>query len=358
MCHPPQTRRLDLVRSFLAAGWGLGAFAGGAYQGFDEAGLCGTLSWIAGSSIGAVTAAIIAGTPEPQRVEALRRFWDMAASDPTPFASIWLGRPTDGWWRQAYNLASVWQTAWLGRPGLFRPRLSFALRAGVDDVPALYDLAPLGVRLAETVDFDRLNRGKPRVSIVATDIPTGERVIFDTARGCILTPAHILASCALLPVFAPIEVEGRLLGDGGLSSNTPLDVITSEPAAQDMRCFAIDLFAPQGSRPHTLAASASRSMDLVFGNQTQRLREGHERESRLRAIIDKLGSVVPAALRADPAIAAMLAEGSAHGTDIVYLGYRAGVDEAGPGKMFDFSSETIADRWEAGRHAMLSALSQ
>ena len=41
---------------------------------------------------------------------------------------------------------------------------------------------------------------------------------------------------------------------------------------------------------------------------------------------------------------------------LVRIGYRAARDEAGPGKLFDFSAATLADRWAAGGEAMQRAL--
>jgi NTE family protein len=340
----------------LAGGVAMGAFESGVYAAFDGAGLSESLEWVAGSSIGAVTAAIIAGNRPEDRVARQRQFWHTAASDPAPVASFWFGPPRNGFWRQAYNQASVLETLVLGRSGLFRPRLHPGRRAGVNDVSALYDLAPLQAHLTSLVDFDLLNRGDVRVTIAATDIVTGERVVFDTAQGCVITPEHVLASCALLPLFAPIELDGRLLGDGGLSSNAPLDIVLSDPSAQGMRCFVVDLFAQDGSRPHTLAASASRAGDLAFGNQSRRLLEGQAREGRLRKLISQLGSLLPPELCSQPEIAAILSEGRPEPAEIVYISYRAGLDEAGLGKPFDFSSATIADRWEAGKNQMQAEL--
>jgi NTE family protein len=165
-----------------------------------------------------------------------------------------------------------------------------------------------------------------------------------------------VASCALLPLFAPVEIEGRLLGDGGLSSNTPLDLVLGDLAADGVLCFVIDLFAREGSRPHTLGASLSRTGDLAFGNQSRRLLEGQEREQRLRDVIGRLGAHLPTELRDDPEIAAMLVEGRRRQVTVHCLNYRAGFDEAGVGKVFDFSRVTLADRWRAGEAAMQAVL--
>ena len=340
----------------LAGGIGLGAFEAGTYEALDAAGMGASLEWVAGCSIGAVTAILIAGNTRQDRVMNLRRFWNAVASDPTPLTTFWLGSPREGFWRQAYNQASALQTLMFGRPGLFRPRLQPGQRAGVEDVPALFDLSPLVATLQQMVDFDLLNSGHVRVSIAATDVLSGERVIFDTGQGDIIRPEHVLASCALLPIFAPVEIGGRLLADGGLSSNAPLDIVLCDRTSREMRCFVVDLFGREGSRPQTLAASASRAGDLAFGNQSRRLMEGQEREGRLRCLIGRLGSLLPANVCAQPEVAEILVEGWSEPADIVYVSYRAGLDEAGLAKPFDFSMATISDRWRAGKQQMESAL--
>ncbi len=348
----PPSRRTALV---LAGGIALGAFEAGAYAALGEGG--GPLpDWTLGSSIGAVTAAIIAGNAPERRSDCLRQFWQAVTTDPTPAASFWFGAPDAGVWRQAHNQASVLETLLLGRPGIFRPRLSPGPRAGAGDVSALYDLAPLRAQLTKLIDFDRLNGGDVRLSLCTTDVVTGERVVFDTGRGVQIGPEHVVASCALLPLFAPVEIEGRLLGDGGLASNAPLDLILDDPAYDGALCFVIDLFAPEGSRPHTLGASLSRATDLAFGNQTRRLLEAQEREQRLRAAIGRLSEMLPRGLRDRPDVAALLIEGRRRQTEMHHLSYRAGLDEAGPAKVLDFSRATLADRWRAGEDAMRAAL--
>ncbi len=349
-------RRVALV---LSGGIALGAFEAGAYAALEEAG-APLPDWIVGASIGAVNAAVIAGNPPGRRVERLRRFWESVAVDPMPATSFWFGPPpAAGAWRRAHNRASAFQALLLGRPGLFRPRL--AVGAGMDAAPpALHDLEPLRQRLPELLDFDRLNGGETRLSVVATDVVSGERVVFDTERGARIGPEHLAASCALLPLFAPVEVEGRLLGDGGLTDNTPLDLVLDEPAAGDQLCFVVELFAPEGGRPGSLSTGAARALDLAFGSQTRRILEGRGREHRLRAVIERLVERLPPGLRGDPEVSSILAEleagGRARGATVLLLGYRASADEAGIGKGFDFSPATLADRWEAGARGMREAL--
>ena len=346
------TRTVALV---LAGGVALGAYEAGAYAALHEAGSALLPSWLASSSIGTVNAAIIAGNEPNRRVEKLRQFWALNATDPLPLSSFWFGRPASGPRRVAYNQAGVLETLFLGRPGIFRPRMAPGPRAGARDTSALYDLDPLRQRLGDFVDFDILNSGAVRLSIATTDVVTGERIVFDTAQR-LIGPEHVVASCALLPIFAPVEVEGRLLGDGCLSANTPLDVILDSAPADDMICFVVDLFAREGSRPKTMAAGLARAGDLAFANQTRAILEGRQREYQLREIIGHLGEHLPPETRDNPDIASVLSEGRTRQPRLFYLSYRAAPDEVGFAKVFDFSRATTGDRWREGAGDMQAAL--
>jgi NTE family protein len=156
-------------------------------------------------------------------------------------------------------------------------------------------------------------------------------------------------------VFAPVEVDGRLLCDGGLTANAPLDVVLDESTTEDLVCFVVDLFAGNGSRPQSLLDAVARAQDLVFANQTRRILEEHRREHRLRAMIERLAAQLPPELRNDPEIASAAAQGQVRAATVLHL-KRASADEIGPGKPFDFSYATLADRWEAGTRDMRTAL--
>lgn len=355
--HQAQGGRRPLRALVLSGGVALGAFEAGACAAMEEAGEPPP-EIVAGASAGAVNAAILAGNPPGRRAAALRRFWDLMATDPTPATTFLLGPPPpSGAWRTAYNEASALQTLVLGHPRLFRPRLAPGPRVG--EGPALFDLEPLLAHLPDVVDFDRLNGGGCRVALAATDVETGERVVFDTARGDRIGPRHVVASSALLPFFAPVEVDGRLLADGGLASNAPLDLVLDAPRDRPLECVLIELFARAGSLPHTLGASIARATDMAFGGQTQRILEGRIREHRLRALVGRLARRLPEQVRAEAEVAALLAEiGPDAPLTLVRIAHRAGRDEAGPGKILDFSAVTLADRWKAGADAMREALAR
>src|SRR3546814_12966627 len=61
------------VALLLQGGGALGSFQAGVYQRLDELGI--DVSWVAGISIGAVNAAIIAGNPPHKRLARPKKFW-------------------------------------------------------------------------------------------------------------------------------------------------------------------------------------------------------------------------------------------------------------------------------------------
>src|SRR5437763_10005029 len=69
MQNPPAT-----VAMVFAGGLGLAAYHAGVYQSFSRRSL--PLHWVAGSSAGAVTAALIAGNRSADRVSRLHAFWN------------------------------------------------------------------------------------------------------------------------------------------------------------------------------------------------------------------------------------------------------------------------------------------
>jgi NTE family protein len=296
------------VAIVFGGGVGLGAYHGGV---FETIARWRQPNWLAGSSIGAVTAAILAGTAPDNRAQMLQKFWH--------------AYPTE--WNDARSLAHAqsWISALAAR--MMGVAGQFHLRTPQPFQPfrSIYDLAPLQKTLKEIIDFDRLNSGDVRVTVAATDIETGDLVLFDTRRGFKIGLDHLLASCGYLPEFAPVEIGGRLLGDGGLSANVPIEAVLVEQCSY-LTCFAVDLYARDGRRPNSLETSLARRCDLSFGNQTWRLLDFYRQGLMSRKHSPQ-------------------AWGKKH---IYYLSYRASPDEAGSEKSFDYSFRSVARRWQAG----------
>lgn len=328
---PGAPARFALV---LAGGVALGAYEAGAYAALHARGLYP--DWIAGSSTGAVNGAIIAGSAPERQVENLRQFWARA--------SAWssAGLP-HGTWRHAANWLSVARARFWGQPGVFSPLRPWfwTNRTG------LYDNAPLRRTLARFIDFDRLARAPTRLSILATDIETGEPVVFDKETGDRLTVDHLMASCGFIPEFPAVEVGGRMLGDGALWANAPVDLVLRAPRpAGGLVCLVIDLFSRASGRPDSIESAAARRWDLIFANQTQVAIEANEREDRLQRTIAQLKSKTGGRRgAASDAEASSQTPPPAH---VLRIAYRAPPDEAGPERQFDFSRRSVAARWAAG----------
>jgi NTE family protein len=338
---PTAAQRLALV---LAGGNALGAF---------EAGACGTLhdhglqpDWVVGTSIGAVNGALIAGNPPERRTEALRAFWSKAA---LPAAGG--GIAPNGLVQAMQRLAGQLQTASFGNSVMFVPSLTGMAASGTGTI-GLYDLSPLRTTLEQLVDFDLLNTGPIRLTVVAVDLETGDEVLFDTKTDR-LGPEHIMASNALLPDFRPIEIEGHLYGDGGLVSNLPVDVVRREPD-EDRLCVAIELFSAPRQRCTTFAEAVARRQELLFVNQSRWFLEAYAREDRVRNTLRAVLDLVPKKLRDRPEVSAALMEAERPDMRLVTIGGDPG-PEVGSW-FYDYSEQAIMRRWDAGASKARDAL--
>ena len=72
--------------------------------------------------------------------------------------------------------------------------------------------------MAQVHDFDQL---RIPFRAVAADIVTGEEVVL--SKGDLATA--IRASMSIPAVLAPVEIDGRLLVDGGVAANLPIDAV-------------------------------------------------------------------------------------------------------------------------------------
>jgi NTE family protein len=70
----------DCIALLLQGGGALGAHQAGVYEALAEANLAP--DWVAGMSIGAINAALIAGNAPVTRVDRLRRFWERVTAKP------------------------------------------------------------------------------------------------------------------------------------------------------------------------------------------------------------------------------------------------------------------------------------
>jgi NTE family protein len=313
-------RRFDLV---LGGGGALGAFQAGVYEALEEAGL--EPDRLAGTSIGALNAALIAGNPPERRLTRLRAFWELVA-EPGLDPSGWSGDM-----RRAAKTLSALRARLLGRPGLYGPVLPrLFLQSPEWGSPSLYQLGPALTTIGRLLDLARIGDGVPRLAVNLTDLETGAPVVVDNASAKI-RPEHLLASMGLLPDFPPRQIDGRWLCDGGFSANLPLHTLLDPPPETDVVCVAVDLLGDPGPPVFSVDGMMERSSDLLFANQTR------------------------AAIATLEARYAARGEG---GSVLLLLLACNGEGERFSQKIWDYSRRSLDERWRAGYEACATALTR
>jgi NTE family protein len=235
----------ECIALLLQGGGALGAYQAGVYEALAEADLLP--DWIAGISIGAINAALIAGNPPADRVARLRSFWEAITARPmqawvdqTWIDAIEAPFGTGDAARGLYNQWAAGNTILNGVPGFFLPRVppAFLAPPGTLDATSYYDTSELKTTLERLVDFDRINGNPTRLSIGAVNVTTGNFVYFDSTTDKIRAE-HVMASGALPPGFPAVEIDGQYYWDGGLVSNTPLDWVVASRSRTPWRSKSI-----------------------------------------------------------------------------------------------------------------------
>ena len=333
----------------LQGGGALGAYQAGVFAGLSEAGIAPT--WVAGVSIGAINAALIAGNSPEQRVERLREFWErVSAWAPfTPPSSLDTMRPL-------FNLYSAASAVSFGIPGFFTPRMLPPLIAPEGSLAALsfYDTEPLRATLLELADFDRINDKAVRLSLGAVNVCTGESVYFDNTK-TVLGPEHVMASGALPPGFPPVNVGGDWYWDGGLSSNTPLWYVVDEAYRASGLVLQIDVFSGAGELPRNLNQVQERMKDLQYASKTRFNAARFRQQEELRASLRRVLAMLPPEAQSDPDVERLAAVSTRGEVVLVHFTNRHDTMSS-DFKDYEFSRTTVDDLWAGGlndvRHAI------
>jgi NTE family protein len=343
--HDELSARGQIVLVFQGGG-ALGAYQAGVYQALHEAGI--EPDWVVGTSIGAINAALIAGAPRGERLERLTEFWRRVENDRV------LGFPIPDWMGQnARNLATIAG----GLPAFFRPRpfafLSPFMGLGGEDA-AYYSVDPLRELLGELVDFDRIAKGPMRLSVGAARVQTAEMVYFDSRKE-LLNVDHVLASGALPPAFPAVRIGGKLYWDGGILSNTPVEIVFDDEPRRSGTVFAVHLWNPHGPEPDSIWQVLNRQKDLQYSSRAAQNIKRQRQLHRLRHVITEITKLVPDGA----ASAERLAELRGYGCDtrmhVVRL-LAPALDTEDHSKDIDFSPGGIRLRREAGYRHTIEAL--
>lgn len=227
------------------------ALSGGGARGLAHVGVLRVLEeegvpidFVAGTSMGAVVGGLYAAGVPLDEIErlAVELDWRDALKDQVRYRQLPFRRKEDQeLYRTALRLG-------LGEEGLAVPggllsgqkleamlRLLLAPAAGITDFSHL----PIPFRA------------------VAADLETGEQVIL--AKGDLAE--SIRASLAIPGMFTPVEIEGRLLADGGIANNLPVDVVREMGA--DL-VIAVDISEPLLGRENLQTAFGILAQTLSF----------------------------------------------------------------------------------------------
>jgi NTE family protein len=332
----------------LQGGGALGAYQAGVFQALTEQGI--RFDWVIGTSIGAINGAIIAGNPPERRLARLQEFWHrLAQEEPAIFpfagAAAWMGPLL-----ASAAMAGIFVN---GIPGFFTPRkgLSWDPNTKVPPTEAsFYDTSPLAATLQHLVDFDYLNSAAVRYTIGAVKVSGGELEWFDNTRPPWrgkFTPHHVMASGALPPGFPPVKIEGEAYWDGGVYSNTPLDVVLEEDEHHDLLCFSIDLWAPDTRLPTSIAEVLNQEKNIRYASRSREHLHDHRLVLNLQRAVRLLGDKLTEAQRRSEEVQRLLALGRSSRINIVRLIMQE-LPQDNYLKDVDFRRATLDTRWKAG----------
>ncbi len=323
-------KRVALV---LQGGGALGSYQAGVYEALAAADYLP--DWVAGISIGAINAALIAGNAPEHRVDRLRAFWqDITTPLPLPDSAA-----------ERKLGASI--AVMKGQRGFFTPRTAADWWMGPAPV-SYYDTAPLRATLERLVDFDRINAKEVQLSVGAVNVATGNMVYFNNVDRPI-RPEHIMASGALPPGFPSVEIDGAHYWDGGLVSNTPLEFVLRRIPRRSRLAFQVDVFPARGPVPTTLEAATEREKDIRYSSRTRAGTDHMKLMQDLRRNVNALIERLPPELRDTPEAEYLYRFGCVTTMDIVQLIYRPG-ETQGSQKDYSFGRPTMEARWAQGLH--------
>lgn len=334
----------------LQGGGALGAYQAGAYEALMGSGQEPT--WIAGISIGAINAAIIAGNKPEDRVAKLKMFWDKLSSGLQGVSMI----PGDQG-RSLFNEMSSLTATMFGIPGFYSPRMVSPLFSwpGTAGATSFYDTAPLRETLLELVDFKLINEGPTRLSIGAVNVRSGNFRYFDTTTDKI-TVDHIMASGALPPGFPPVLIEGEYYWDGGLVSNTPLHhVLDQNDRGYALCIYQIDLFPSTGALPRTIIEAVEREKEIRFSSRTRMNTTAAMADHKLHKAAMNLLKKLPENLQNDPDAKILRDATKESGVTIMHLIKRS-TDLDSQSKDYEFSRLSMDEHWAEGHNDVVKSL--
>ena len=321
-------------------GGALGAYQVGVYQALHETGI--EPNWVVGTSIGAINAAIVAGNEVDERFERMKEFWGKLERKPQWHETLFGERAA----ANAAYMATLLQ----GVTGYYVPNPAIGLggmhaNVGVENA-AFYTIKDFRKTVGHAVNFELVNSKKVRLTVGAVNVRTGKMHYFDS-RNMPITLDHVLASGALPPGFPAIRIDGDPYWDGGLYSNTPIEVVFDDNPRRDSVVFSVQIFPIAGPEPESIIDVLSRQVDIQYASRADSHIPRQEHIHQLRHMVRELVRMMPDELRNTPKVREMAGYGCGTFMHIVRI-------NANPGKNddllreIDFTSSGIGRRWKAG----------
>ena len=170
-----------------------------------------------------------------------------------------------------------------------------------------------------------------------------------------------MASGALPPGFAPVRVDGDLYWDGGLYSNTPLEIVLDDLDAGvgqtrgNTICVMLDLWSAEGDEPRTLDEVLTRQKDVTFASRSQGHIDNYLHIHKLRRTARLLYNKLPEAERSKSDLKELAGLADDSTIHLVRLRY-AGHDWNMASKDINFSQGSVQWRWEQGYQDAMHAI--
>jgi NTE family protein len=282
----------------IQGGGSLGAFGCGVFKALTKKGI--GIDIASGTSMGAVNAAIIAGSKSGSPEKDLENFWRELAESSykviPDFVFLGFDERTARVAPERVSSAGL-NAALFGVPNMFLPRwLQFAAgsaESAVADAQRnphgllpqnwtyLYDHSPLGDTLDKYIDFAKLRPRelggseqvdtRVRLLITAVNVLTSEPILFDSSRNPI-EKKHILASTAYpLYGFPWIKLGDDTFGwDGSLLDNTPLRHVIQASPRNDKNVYIVENYSRNiDELPSNMMEVLDRTRDIIFSDKTK-----------------------------------------------------------------------------------------
>jgi NTE family protein len=300
----------------LQGGGSLGAFACGVFKALANKKI--KIDIVAGTSIGGINGAIIAGSIDKEHPErTLEEFWLELGENSVNLTHPvleWLydksrrhlsrgagnNLPTTG---KLNSLLSTTSSILYGNDKFFVPRwrVDYALKDPQYFDPSrwtyIYDNSPLVKTLEKYIDYNKLQPdGHPntRLIMTAVNILTSKPLTFDSSRQKI-TPKHILATSGYPSDNFPwVELdEGIYAWDGALLSNTPFSEVIDASPVTDKRLMLVENYPMNIDRlPDNLAEVYHRARDIMFSDKSQQQIKMAKVITRYLKYIDELYQII------------------------------------------------------------------